>query len=151
MDKTKIITIVFSLAIISTLLFIVIASKNKSKNVEVTKITQTPFTYSDIVFFYGNTCPHCKETEEWMKENRIDEIIKIIRKEVYDNQENAQNLTIATQKCGLSTDNIGVPFLYAKGKCFVGKNEIINYFSLELEQTNKVKTTEPKEEECCTY
>jgi glutaredoxin len=84
---------------------------------------------SNIVFFYGNTCPHCAEAEKWMQENKVEEKIPIVKKEVYDNRQNAEELIDAARSCGLPTDNIGVPFLYAEGKCLIGTPDVMSYLS----------------------
>ena len=81
------------------------------------------------IFYYGNTCPHCAEVEIWMTENDVEKKIMVLKKEVYDNQQNAQELAQTAVKCGLPTNSIGVPFLYAEGKCFIGSPDVINYLS----------------------
>ena len=86
-----------------------------------------------LVFYYGNTCPHCADVEEWMKENKIEEKLTITKKEVYDNAANAQELQKAAKSCGLATDSIGVPFLYTpEGECLLGTPDIINYLQNSL-------------------
>jgi glutaredoxin len=80
------------------------------------------------VFYYGNTCPHCKEVEDWMEENKIEEKLKIVKKEVYDNKANASELFSVAKKCGINSSSIGVPFLYTQeGKCLIGTPDVTNY------------------------
>jgi len=64
-----------------------------------------------------------------MVENKVEEKIEIIKKEVYDNQQNAQELTQTAKKCGLPTNSIGVPFLFAEGKCLIGTPDITSFLS----------------------
>jgi len=78
----------------------------------------------EIVFYYGITCPHCKEVEQWMKEKKIEEKIKVIKKEVYQNRANQQELSYVAQKCNLNPSMIGVPFLYSDGQCFIGTPDV---------------------------
>jgi len=100
-----------------------------SKNDKSMALQSSPAASSGIIFFYGNTCPHCAEVEKWMEENQVSQKISIVKKEVYQNQQNAKELTEAAKSCGLPTDSIGVPFLYAEGKCYIGTPDVINYLS----------------------
>lgn len=83
---------------------------------------------SDVILFYGVTCSACKETERYMKENKIEEKIAIEKKEVYYNKENANLLGEKAQECGLDTKSVGVPFLFSKGNCYIGTEEIKDFF-----------------------
>lgn len=115
-------------------------SKNKNKETNIlseTNITQSKESEAPI-FFYGNTCPHCKDVEEWIKENKIEEKIKIVKKEVYDNRKNAEELIQAAKNCGLPTKSIGVPFLYTpEGECLIGTPDVISYLSSRAGLSNK--------------
>ncbi len=128
MDNKKTLTFSLLLIIVIILGLIVWGSKNKKIN----SSPQVKIAQSNIpIFFYGNTCPHCADVEEWMKESNVEEKVKIVKKEIYDNQENAKELTRIAEKCGLPTDSIGVPFLFAEGKCLIGTPDIISYLSLK--------------------
>ncbi|MFH8080872.1 MAG: hypothetical protein QXO84_03275 [Candidatus Aenigmatarchaeota archaeon] len=81
-------------------------------------------TDDGILFFYSTTCPHCKNVEDFIQENNLESKIKIIKKEVNYNQKNFLELTQYAKSCGVNY--IGVPFVYYKGKCYVGETEIIN-------------------------
>jgi len=131
MDKPKIFTLIFIFIISGILAFIVKTGNNKVviKKVLDEKQTKVNTTILDLTLFYGNTCPHCADLEKWMQENKIEEKIKIIKKEIYDNQQNAQELTQAAKKCGLATNSIGVPFLFAEGRCLIGTSNIISFLS----------------------
>ncbi|MCX6791478.1 MAG: hypothetical protein NT149_00345 [Candidatus Gottesmanbacteria bacterium] len=122
MNKQTLITSALIIIIVGLLAFIAIGSKGKTTS-SVHPQTAVP------VFFYGNTCPHCAEVETWMKDNNVGEKVTITKKEVYDNQQNADEMILAAKSCGLPTDSIGVPFLYAEGKCFIGTPDVMNYLS----------------------
>ena len=142
--KQTIFTITLVLVVIGLLSVIVLGSRNKKSEPEAVQNTQEVSSTKIPIFFYGNTCPHCDDVEDWMEENKIEEKIKITKKEVYDNQQNARELTQVAQKCGLQTDSVGVPFLYAEGKCLVGTPDIINYLSKKvgiIEVSNPVERT----------
>mgnify|MGYP005845005797 CR=1 FL=1 len=134
MNKQKVITIGLVLTIIGMLAAVVLGSKNKNTDLSNQQSTQSDsgsiaIDQNSPIFFYGNTCPHCADVEKWMKENQIEEKVTLIKKEVYDNRQNSQELTEVAQSCGLPTDSIGVPFLYTEGKCLIGTPDIIDYLT----------------------
>lgn len=134
--KQTVITGFIILVIIGLLSVIVWGSKDKQIVSEpwedqVSVSTSPTNTSSDApIFFYGNSCPHCKDVEEWMEDNKIEEKIQIVKKEVYDNRANSLELTQVAESCGLPTDSIGVPFLYTTDKqCLIGTPDITTYLS----------------------
>lgn len=132
MKKQTLITGLIITLIVGMLAVVVLGSKNKNttkKPIAQNTTKTTEVTDQTPIFFYGNTCPHCAEVETWIKENKIEEKISLMKKEVYDNQQNSQELAKAAQSCNISTDSIGVPFLYAEGKCLVGSPDVISYLS----------------------
>ncbi|MCR4329051.1 MAG: thioredoxin [Candidatus Roizmanbacteria bacterium] len=138
--KQTILTFAIMLVIVGLLAVVAIGSRDRKTDIQTTqshKATSSPIALSPTnqapIFFYGETCPHCKDVEEWMKENKVEKKISIVKKEVYENRDNAQELTQVAGKCNLPTDTIGVPFLYAEGKCFVGSPDVISYFSSKME------------------
>lgn len=136
--RQAILTSTIILIIASLLAAVVLGSRSKKTKTQASPqaletnsppVTQSPISRAPI-FFYGNTCPHCAEVEVWMKENKIEEKIEIIKKEVYDNQDNFSELLKTAKKCGLSTNTIGVPFLYTpEGRCLIGTPEVTAYLS----------------------
>ncbi len=122
MDRKIILTTALISFIILIFVYILVSSAGKKEE----KNSQNSVLPSKekIVFYYGNTCPHCADVEEWMKKEKIEEKIKIEKKEVYQNQANAQELNLVAQSCGLDPNTIGVPFLYADGKCYIGTPEV---------------------------
>lgn len=122
MDKKVILTTVLISVIILIFGYILVSSAGKKEQKKGQNLAIPE--KEKIVFYYGNTCPHCAEVDEWMKKEKIEEKIKIEKKEVYQNQANAQELTLVAQSCGLNANAIGVPFLYADGKCYIGTPEV---------------------------
>lgn len=114
--------IIFSLFGVLFLIF----SFNKPQQGKV-KSTST-LNKKDIIYYYGNTCPHCQELSKWLDENKIAEKVKFVKKEVYQNQANSQELQQAAKECELDTSSIGVPFVYAKGKCYIGSDQAKEFF-----------------------
>lgn len=147
--KQTVITASIILVIAGLLSVIIWGSKGKQVTSTESKSDQTSVSASLAtidssipIFFYGNTCPHCKDVEEWMTENKIEEKIQIVKKEVYDDKVNSLELTQAAKNCGLPTDNIGVPFLYAEGKCLVGTPDITSYLSQKMAAQEDTESAE---------
>jgi hypothetical protein len=84
---------------------------------------------TDKILFYGDTCPHCKNVDEFMNANGTRDKLSFKELEVYRNQVNARLLTATAKKCGFDTSaGVGVPFFYDGEKCLIGDQDIINYF-----------------------
>ncbi|MEM5799929.1 MAG: hypothetical protein QXZ43_04680 [Candidatus Aenigmatarchaeota archaeon] len=111
-QKAVIIFFVLTFLILGSLYIIYINKKPK-------------YNKNDIIFFYGVTCPHCKNVEEFINQNNLDSKISIIKKEVYYNQTNLSELMNYAKKCNLKEDQVGVPFIYYQGKCYIGDKECI--------------------------
>ena len=89
---------------------------------------------SDIVLFYGETCSHCKDVEEFISQNQIDQKIKISKLEVYNNKENATLMAqMVKDNCldKLDPQGLPVPFLIdsSEKKCYIGTPDITNYLA----------------------
>jgi len=82
------------------------------------------YSNDEIIFFYGVTCPHCKNVEVFIEENNLDEKLKIVKKEVYYNDTNQRELMSFAKKCNLK--EVGVPLIYYEGKCYIGDNDGIS-------------------------
>jgi len=85
---------------------------------------------SEIIYFYGEGCPHCANVDAFLQENKIEEKVSFVKKEVFNNNENAKELVGVAQKCGLPSDQVGVPLLWdsPSSKCYVGDVDVINFF-----------------------
>ena len=81
-----------------------------------------------FIYFYGNTCPHCAELNEWLKETGIEKKVKFEKREVYQNKANANLMEQAAQICNLDTTQLGVPFVYDNGKCYIGSDQAKEIF-----------------------
>jgi len=112
------------LVVVGIIAIVVILSTNKN-------LGTTPSDSNDNnkILFYGDTCPHCKNVEEFMKENGTKDKLDFQELEVYRNPINARLLGTTAKKCGLDSDaGVGVPFFYDGEKCLIGDVDIINYF-----------------------
>jgi len=114
--------IIFVAALVFGLWFWSSQSSDSNKNPEATPIT------SDIIFFYGQECPHCIETEKFLAENKIAEKVKFDSLEIWYNKKNAAILQEKALECNLKKEEIGVPFLYSNGQCLIGSPDIEAFF-----------------------
>lgn len=89
---------------------------------------------SNLEYYWGNGCPHCKKVEEFLsswdppigeagKKNKID------KKEVWNNEANAQELKARYEYCKITNPSeMGIPLLFTpEGKCYSGDTPIIDY------------------------
>lgn len=81
------------------------------------------------ILFYSNTCPHCKIVEQYIKDNNVKNYLAFSEIEISKNPANAQLLTRKAITCGMPTDNLGVPFFFDGVNCYMGDQDINNYFA----------------------
>ena len=103
-------------------------------------VTPTPLP-AGIVEFYGQGCPHCADVDAWVKANNVDQKVKWTKMEVWYNKNNAALLgQVATQKCNITGNSVGVPFLYdppglgeagGNGKCYIGEIDVENFLKAQ--------------------
>ena len=83
---------------------------------------------NETIFYYGESCAHCKIVKEFMNENNITSKIPMMMKESFSNEINGKELIAAGNYCKLPKQDIGaVPLLYVEGKCYLGDADIIDY------------------------
>ncbi|MFC1645460.1 glutaredoxin domain-containing protein [Patescibacteria group bacterium] len=90
-----------------------------------------------ITYYYGEGCPHCKSVLIFLDEFDVYSKVDFEKKEVWKNKENSQELAKVAQKCGINPKSIGVPFLAAHGKCYVGLPDVKNFFKKEIGMLKK--------------
>jgi glutaredoxin len=98
----------------------------------IARKSPTVMLTGDIIFFYGRECPHCKEAEKFIEDNKIDQKIKFDSVEIWHNQDNAKLLEQKAQECGVADAQIGVPFVWNHGKCYIGTPDIEAFFRQEV-------------------
>ncbi|NTW13521.1 MAG: hypothetical protein HGA31_00630 [Candidatus Moranbacteria bacterium] len=100
--------------------------QNRSQN--ITSDSASSDASTGIVFYYGVECPHCKDVEKFLDDNKASEKMSFSKKEVWHDQANSAEMAAKAKSCGLQEKEIGVPFLYAEGKCYVGTPDVEAYF-----------------------
>lgn len=93
---------------------------------------------SSIIFFYGSTCPHCKVVEDYLAQNDVRQKVSFSEREVYANPSNAKLMLDKQNSCGVEKDYVGaVPFLWTKDKCYVGQEDIIQFFKDKMNENQQ--------------
>lgn len=87
-----------------------------------------------VILFYGDGCPHCKNVDDFVQQNKVEEKVNFLKLEVFNNQQNAKLLAKKAEICGLDAAQIGVPFLWDGNTCILGDQDIIIFFQ------NKIKS-----------
>ena len=84
---------------------------------------------SELVLYYGNTCPHCKVVEDYIAANNIGKKLEISQKEVFQDKANREEFTAKARICKLDMENLGVPMLWdaKNSKCYEGDQPIIDF------------------------
>ncbi len=111
------------------------ANETESKKLEANMSDDQSLVSADVDHLYwGKTCPYCHDVIDWMDENLVEDQLDIVRKEVYENQENSAELSQRSQSCGMG-ERAGVPFMYTdEGECIVGSTPIIDYLQQKLDE-----------------
>lgn len=86
---------------------------------------------SDIIFYYGQECSHCKNTEKFIADNQVTTRISLAQKEVWHDDANRAEMAEKAAECSLDPAKVGVPFLWVRGKCFIGETEVENFLKKE--------------------
>ncbi|MFC1623306.1 hypothetical protein ACFL2R_01795 [Patescibacteria group bacterium] len=90
-----------------------------------------------VIYYYGDECPHCRSVMIFLEEYNVAAKVDFEKKEVWHNKDNKSELDKVARKCGKDPKRIGVPFLLAKGKCYMGLPDVKNYFKEELGMLKK--------------
>jgi glutaredoxin len=92
----------------------------------------TPPADNKLLFFFGNTCPHCKNVEKYMEDNGVKSRLIIEELEVMDDHQNQVKMILYASKCGLGSDGLNVPLLYHAGKCYIGDVDVIAHLKTAM-------------------
>jgi hypothetical protein len=88
---------------------------------------------ADLIFFWGQGCPHCENVMKYINDNKAETKVKISYKEVYNDKTNQQLLTDTVKNCPEidTSQGIGVPlgFVRASQKCLYGDQPIIDWLT----------------------
>jgi glutaredoxin-related protein len=96
------------------------------KNAQTADITGN----EKIILFYGKECPHCQIVEDYIKKNNITGKVEFIQAEIFHNSNNQKIFVEKNKTCGITDEKeMGVPLLWADGKCMIGQDKVIEFFA----------------------
>ena len=88
-----------------------------------------------IIYFYGTECPHCQNVKKYFEENKTRKKVTFSEREVYHNTANANLMFEKAAACGITDkSDLGVPFLWAEGKCLFGEKDIVGFFNGKINE-----------------
>lgn len=120
-NTNTIVIIVLALILIAGFFVFNTQSKEEDNN-------QAP-TETEMLLFTSIGCPHCENVKEYINENNIKEKYTFKELEISQNQVNNKRFLEKASDCGLSPQNLGVPFLWTGTDCLMGDIAIIDFFS----------------------
>lgn len=135
MSKKNIFLSLLVVAILLVLAFVIFQEEANAPEKEIGASTiesdnesEKISTSTEIIYYYGEECPHCKDVLKFLEENKISEKVEFQKKEVWHNKNNSEEMMKKVEECGLNPNTIGVPFLYAEGKCLIGTPKVEGFF-----------------------
>lgn len=88
---------------------------------------------AQITYYFGAECSHCLEVKKVIEEKHLRDLVVFSEKEVWHNTRNAAEMEDRATECGLNLDEIGVPFLFSRGECFIGSPDVIQELESQTE------------------
>lgn len=130
------VTALFALSFALSACLLAFSSAKPQGPQQVPQIAQaaTSTTAATIVLYVGDGCPHCALVEKYLSDNNVAAKIPYTQKEVFNDSNNAKELVLRAQTCGISSDSIGVPLLWDGATCHVGDQPVIDFFKAKLAQ-----------------
>lgn len=125
---TKQVFTIFGIVVLFVGSVFLVYSMNQPKN----PASLRTLTKKDFIYFYGVTCPHCKELNKFLEEEGINKKVKYEKLEVFYNEDNAALMKQAADMCKINPSGMGVPFILDKGKCYVGTPDAKKVFLEKL-------------------
>lgn len=129
----KVVAIIVAFMLI--IVFAIIAwgsGQSKVTSKDVTMVEAAGEFKPDMIYFYGQECARCKNIDQFVKENKIDEKISFTQKEVWHDGSNVMEMQERAKECQLDPEKVGVPFLWARGKCYIGEVEVEKFLKTEV-------------------
>jgi len=114
---------------LSLILFIIATAFCASELIKQKGLVVEGSNKTDLILYYGSTCPHCRIVEEHIRKNGLAAKLNITQKEISQNQDNQNEFIEKARICGLDLNNLGVPMLFdaKNSKCHEGDQPIIDF------------------------
>jgi len=131
--KNILVLVAVSLVLVSFLMVSFITYRNGQLNM-VLSYFDTLDSNQQNTLFYTDSCSHCKNVDDFIVANNIENTFKFTRVNVLGNNSNVSLLADKAQTCGLDQRYIAVPFLWdaAAQKCIIGEVDIINFLQSKI-------------------
>lgn len=91
-----------------------------------------------MTLYWGDGCSHCENVKKFLDEKRIADMVIFEQKEVWQDRTNAKEMNRRAENCGLSVKDIGVPFLFSDGNCFIGEPDVEREFLRKTGLTEEI-------------
>ena len=151
--KQLLLTLIVVAATVGLIVMVVFGSRDKAATYEAggelvlaeTSSALVLDNLSDVdILYWGTTCPHCHDVIGWMEANRIEDKVKVVRREVYGSREGFLELVDKAKICGIDESSLGVPFMFtSEGECLSGVPDITAYLSGRAGLTEALGLAEP--------
>ncbi len=82
----------------------------------------------NLSLYVTENCPHCEIIKKYISDNNLIDKYSIEIKDTGESVENINELMLYSTNCELDLGTIGVPLLYESGNCYMGEDEIMDYF-----------------------
>ncbi|EKE25325.1 MAG: hypothetical protein ACD_5C00206G0004 [uncultured bacterium] len=130
----KTVTVLIGVVLIILLVTILWGSRQpKVQPEELAQVVQAGEYKPDLVYFYGQECARCKNIDKFIIDNKINVKISFAEKEVWHDGSNDMEMRERAKECGLNPEKVGVPFLWARGDCYIGEVEVEKFLKSEVE------------------
>jgi glutaredoxin len=83
-------------------------------------------------YYYSQDCPHCQVVKQFILDNKVEEKVPLFRKETSQNQSYHDEAMAKEEACSIAKENMTVPLLTIGDKCYMGEEQIINFFKEKL-------------------
>jgi glutaredoxin len=132
MDNKKLtLTVFITIGLLLAILFVVYSvSVNQPVRTYSPKELTKTLEEKKFIYFFTSTCPVCKQLNDWLKKNKITPEKFGFEKINVENNDNAALMYQAASVCQIPQNQVGVPFIYKGGKCYLGLVEAKKAFDL---------------------
>lgn len=121
--KYKLIFLMF----LSVILLSACTVDNSENKTTVTPMDNTPSLYVQ------EGCSHCEIVEEYLTQNEASGIRSSFQTRDIGKDKKALDAAVASAKiCGIPDSELGTPLFYDGNSCYMGSEDVINYFSSKI-------------------
>ena len=97
-----------------------------------TPVELPPGKAAELTVYVGAGCPNCNILESRVRNGRLDKMLPIVFKEVYNDETNALEMMGRLHTCAIPAGTEGVPMLWNGSLCILGQERIMEYLGRQL-------------------